>query len=136
MTLATLLPIPGAAKILLSYAFEEREDGGTHFEFRVAMPKPKDLPFYEQIWPTVHGNYNTGFQTLRQMLEENAGSPPVVEEPPVPMSAERFLTEPVHALWARFSGDEGRVAFEFGEPGAARQGAACRAVRSTDGSLR
>ena len=96
-TLATLLPIPGAPKILMTYAFEERADGGTHFEFRIARPKPKDMPFYQQIWPTVQGNYNTGFQTLREMLEEQAGSPAVVDEPPLPMSAERFLTEPVHA---------------------------------------
>jgi len=96
-TLATLLPIPGAPKILMTYAFEERKDGGTHFEFRVARPKPKDLPFYEQIWPTVQGNYTIGFQTLRAMIEEQAGSPAVVDEPPLPASAERFLTEPVHA---------------------------------------
>jgi len=45
----------------------------------------------------VQGNYTIGFQTLRAMLEEQAGSPAVVDEPPLPASAERFLTEPVHA---------------------------------------
>ncbi len=96
-TMETLLPIPGAPKILMSYAFDEREDGGTHFELRIAKPKPKDLPFYEQVWPTVQSNFNVGFQTLRLMLEEQKGSPAVVDEPPVPTSGERFLTQPVHA---------------------------------------
>jgi hypothetical protein len=32
--------------------FEDRDDGGTHFEFRIAKPKPKDLPFYERVKPT------------------------------------------------------------------------------------
>ena len=95
-TLTTLLPIPGAPKILMSYAFEEK-DGGTHFEFRVAKPKPKDLTFYEQIWPTVHSNYSFGFETLRAMLEERAKAPAVVDEPPLPASADRFLTQPLHA---------------------------------------
>ena len=59
----------------MTYAFEDLKDGGTHFEFRVAKPKPKDLPFHEQIWPTVQRNYAAGFETLRLMLEERAGSP-------------------------------------------------------------
>ena len=62
----------------------------------VEPPKPKDLPFYEQIWPTVHGNYTTGFDILHSMLAEEAGSPAVVDEPPMPASAEQFLTQPVH----------------------------------------
>ncbi len=45
LTLETLLSVPGTPKILMSYAFEEREDGGTHFELRIAKPKPQDLPF-------------------------------------------------------------------------------------------
>ncbi len=55
------------------------------------------LPFYEQVWPTVQGNSTIGFETLRLMLEEQAGSPAVVDEPLLPTSAERFLIEPVHA---------------------------------------
>ena len=84
-TVTTLLPIPGAPKILMSYTFDERENGGTHFEFRVARPKPKDLPFYEQIWSTVHGNYTVGFEILHSMLAEETGSPAVVDEPPMPL---------------------------------------------------
>ena len=88
---------PGRPKILMTYAFDDREDGGTHFELRIAKPKPKDLPFYEQVWPTVQSNYDVGFQTLRLMLEEQAGSPAVVNEPPVPASGKRFVAHPLHA---------------------------------------
>ena len=34
ITLTTLLPVPGAPKILMSYAFDERASGGAHFEVR------------------------------------------------------------------------------------------------------
>ena len=40
ITLTTLLPVP-APKILMSYAFDERADGGAHFEVRFAKPKPR-----------------------------------------------------------------------------------------------
>jgi hypothetical protein len=44
VTLTALLPIPGTPKILMSYTFEDGGDGGTHFEFRIANPKPKERP--------------------------------------------------------------------------------------------
>jgi uncharacterized protein YndB with AHSA1/START domain len=97
VTLTTLLPIPGAPKILMTYAFDERADGGTHFELRIAKPKPKDLPFYEQIWPAVQQNYDAGLGILRSMLEERTPASTVVDEPSLPVSHERFLTQPVHA---------------------------------------
>ncbi len=97
VTQTTLLPIPGAPKILMTYAFGERDDGGTHFEFRVAKPKPKDLRFYEQVWPTVQKNYDVGLEILRSMLEERAAASTVDDEPSLPVSRERFLTNPVQA---------------------------------------
>ena len=36
-------------------------------------------------------------EKLRQMLEGQDGAPATVEEPMLPVPAERFLTEPVHA---------------------------------------
>jgi hypothetical protein len=80
----------------MTYAFEERDDGGTHFEFRVARPKPKDLPFYEQVWPTVEKNFNVGFEILRTMLEERRAALEVADEPALPVSRARFATEPLH----------------------------------------
>jgi len=97
VTLAALLPIPGAPKILMTYAFEGRADGGTRFEVRFAKPKPKDLPFFERVWPTVHSNFDVGLDILRSMLEERAAASDVAGEPSIPVSRERFLTRPVHS---------------------------------------
>ena len=72
ITLTTLLPAPGAPKILMSYAFGERADGGTHFEVRFAKPKPKDLPFYEHVWPNVQTKFTGEFEILRALLAEQA----------------------------------------------------------------
>ena len=97
MTLTALLPIPGAAKILMTYAFEARPDGGTRLELRFARPKPKDLPFFEQVWPTVRNNFEIGLDIVRTMLEERASASDVAAEPLIPVSRERFLTQPVHS---------------------------------------
>ena len=96
VTLTALLPIPGAPKMLFSYAFEERDDGGAHFEFRVAPPKPKDLPFYERVRPTIEANFTAGFDILRTMAAERQAASTVENEPPLPVSRERFLTQPHH----------------------------------------
>ena len=97
VTLTALLPIPGAAKIQLTYAFERRADGGTHFELRFAKPKPKDLAFFEKVWPTVQGNFDIGLDILRSMIEERAAAPDAAAEPALPVSRDRFLTQPVHS---------------------------------------
>ena len=94
VTLTALLPIPGAAKMLFSYTFEDGSDGGTHFEFRIAKPKPKDLPFYESVKPAVLENLTAGFDILRTMVAEQATASPVEDEPPLPVSRDRFLTQP------------------------------------------
>jgi uncharacterized protein YndB with AHSA1/START domain len=72
MTLTTLLPVPGASKVLMSYAFEERADGGTHFELRFAKPKPKDQPFFDLIWPKAQDKFTGEFEILRALLAEQA----------------------------------------------------------------
>ena len=95
ITLTTLLPAPGAPKILMSYAFGERADGGTHFEVRFAKPKPKDLPFHEHVWPNVQAKFTGEFEILRALLAEQAEA--ASGEPPLPVSRERFLTQPIHA---------------------------------------
>jgi hypothetical protein len=97
ITRTTLLPVPGAPKILMSYAFDERAAGGTHFEVRFAKPKPKDLPFYENIWPNVQNKFTGEFEILRALLAEQAKAEAAADEPPLPVSRERFLARPVHA---------------------------------------
>ena len=94
ITLTTLLPAPGAPKILISHVFEELPDGGTHFEVRFAKPKPKDLPFFERIWPNVQKKFIGEFEILRAVLAEEAKA---TAEVPPPVSRERFRTPPAHA---------------------------------------
>ena len=101
LTLTTLLPMPGAPKVLMTYAFSEiagsaSPGGGTHIEIRVAKPKPKDKAFLEQVGAEFHKTITSEVATLRQMLEGQEGAPAVVEEPALPVSAERFLTQPVN----------------------------------------
>ena len=81
---------------MFSYTFEDRDDGGAHFEFRVATPKPKDLPFYERVRPTLEANFTAGFDILRTMAAERREASTAEDEPPLPVSRERFLTQPHH----------------------------------------
>ena len=97
LTLTTLLPIPDAPKVTMTYAFSESASGGTHIEIRVAKPKPKDKAFLEQVGPEFQKNITSEVATLRLMLEGQQGAVAGVEEPALPGSAERFLTKPVHA---------------------------------------
>lgn len=97
LTLTTLLPMPDAPKVLMTYAFSENASGGTHIEIRVAKPKPKDKAFLEQVGPEFQKNITNEVATLRQMLEGRYGVAAGVEEADLPVSSERFLTQPVQA---------------------------------------
>ena len=100
VTLTALLPIPDAPKILFSYVFEDGGDGGTHLEFRIAKPKLKDLPFYERVRPMTEANFAAGFDILGSMVAERLAASTGEDEPPLPLpvSQERFLTQPLRAL--------------------------------------
>jgi uncharacterized protein YndB with AHSA1/START domain len=100
LTLTTLLPLPDAPKVLMTYAFSElpgAAGAGTHIEIRVARPKPKDMAFLEQVGGEFHKTITSELAKLRQMLEGQEGPPAVVPEPALPASAGRFRTEPVSA---------------------------------------
>jgi hypothetical protein len=96
VTGTALLPILGAPKILFPYTFEER-GGGAHFEFRIAKPKPKDLPFYECMRPTLEVNFSAGFDILGIMVAEQLAASTGEDEPRLRVSRERFVTRPLHA---------------------------------------
>jgi uncharacterized protein YndB with AHSA1/START domain len=97
LTLTTLLPMPDAPKVLMTYAFLEGADGGTHVEIRVAKPKPKDRAFLEHVGAEFHKHITSEVATLRTMIEGQNGPPAAVEEPTLPVSGERFLTQPIQA---------------------------------------
>jgi hypothetical protein len=94
-TVSTLLPVPGAPKIMMTHAFQDRIDGATHIEMRVAKPKPKDKAFVDQAVAKFKGNITKAIGNLQLMLEEQQTSLSVIDEPPLIASSERFLTEPV-----------------------------------------
>ena len=94
-TVSTLLPIPGAPKIVMTRALQDRPNGVTHLEMRVAKPKPKDKAFVDQVGAKFKENITKAIGNLRQMLEGQQPSVAVIDEPPLMLSNERFLTEPV-----------------------------------------
>lgn len=94
LTLTTLLPIPDAPKVLMSYAFLHNADGHTHIEIRVAKAKPKDRAFLEHAVEEFRKNITREIATLRQILEQGDEARGAIDEPGLPLSAERFLTSP------------------------------------------
>jgi len=95
-TLATLLPVANAPKINLTFAFADNADGSTHIEIRVAKAKPKDRAFLEHACAEFEKNITREFASLRQMLERPEEPSAMTDEPALPVSAERFLTNPIH----------------------------------------
>ena len=93
--MSTLLPIPGAPKIMLTHAFQDRANGATHIEMRVAQPKPKDKAFVDQAGAKFKENITKAMGKLRLMVEDQKPSLAGIDEPPLMASGERFLTGPV-----------------------------------------
>jgi uncharacterized protein YndB with AHSA1/START domain len=69
LTLTTLLPMPNAPKVLMSYVFSETGDGSTHIEIRIAKAKPKDTAFLQHVVEEFSKNITQEITTLRGMLE-------------------------------------------------------------------
>jgi uncharacterized protein YndB with AHSA1/START domain len=69
LTLTTLLPVPNAPKVPMSYVFSETGNGGTRVEIRLARAKPKDTAFLEHVVEEFRKTITNEFATLRAMLE-------------------------------------------------------------------
>ena len=95
LTTSTLLPIPGAPKIIMTHALQDRADGGTHIEIRIGKPKPKDKAFVDQAGAKFKERVSNGIDSLRLTLEAQQASASSIDEPPLISSSERFLSEPV-----------------------------------------
>jgi hypothetical protein len=96
VTMATLVPMPNAPKVIVTYAFAEIPNG-TRVAIRVGKPKPKDMAFLEAAGPGFKANFDQSLKNLGLLLAGSSGTQPVVDEPALPTLSERFLTEPVHA---------------------------------------
>jgi uncharacterized protein YndB with AHSA1/START domain len=94
LTLTTLLPMPGAPKVLMTYAFLQT-DSGTHIEIRLAKPKPKDVAFLQQVGGVFQKNITSEVAKLQLLIESQPQSPTAVEEPVMPAPARRFLAQSV-----------------------------------------
>lgn len=95
LTLSTLLPIPGTPKIVMTRALQDRPNGTTHLEMRVAKPKPKDKAFVDQAGVKFNADITKAIGILRSLLEGRRISVTPMDEPPLTPSSERLLTEPV-----------------------------------------
>lgn len=89
LTLTTLLPMPDAPKVLMSYTFSENDGGGTHIEIRIAKPKPKDSAFLEHVVEVFRNNITNEIATLRQLLEGSQRDDGI-EEPELAALAQRL----------------------------------------------
>ena len=96
LTLTTLLPVPDAPKVLMTYAFTENADGGTHIEIRLARPKPEDRTFLEHVGAEFEKTITGEIAALRPMLEQEEETSGIIEEPALRAPAKRVPTQPVH----------------------------------------
>lgn len=62
----------------------------------MAKPKPKDEAFFVQFGPGLMKILESELATLKTVLEGEKASPAPIEEPILPPSARRFVTQPVH----------------------------------------
>ncbi len=70
LTLTTLLPMPGAPKVLMTYAFLESDGGGTHVEIRIGKAKPKDRPFLEHVVGEFQNTITREIDGLSRLLRQ------------------------------------------------------------------
>jgi uncharacterized protein YndB with AHSA1/START domain len=89
--------MPGAPPMLFTFVLTAKPDGGTHMETYVAMEEAADLPLYEHFRAVIEPGYIESGRRLTELLETKVKAELREEctEPPLPVSAQRFLTEPV-----------------------------------------
>jgi hypothetical protein len=92
-----VIPIPGAPKMLFTFVLTDREDGGTHLESYMGVENPADRAAYEPFRPMVEPGYIESGKRLTALLEAKVKAELKQEasEPMLPVSAGRFLSEPV-----------------------------------------
>jgi len=91
LTLTTLVPVPDAPKVPMSYAFIE-QGNGTKVEIRLSKPKPKDEALFDKIVGNFKEHITHEVDVLKGILKERLEATPAVEEPPMPPALEWFPT--------------------------------------------
>jgi uncharacterized protein YndB with AHSA1/START domain len=90
VTLTTLVPMPDAPKVPMSYAFLEQAGGGTKVEIRLAKPKPKDEAFFDKVVGNFKEHITHEVDVLKGILAEQVAA--AGEEPPLPETLGRTQT--------------------------------------------
>jgi uncharacterized protein YndB with AHSA1/START domain len=91
LTLTTLLPMPSAPKILMSYAFSENGNSVTHIEIRIAKAKAKDMAFLEHAVAEFRKNITNEIAKLSQLFEHADNLEAVHDVPKPSVLARRFF---------------------------------------------
>jgi len=96
-TVSIALPVPGAPRIVMTRALLDGPNGTTHFELRIAKPKPKDKAFVDGAVAKFAERMTQAIAGLRSMTEGKQPALGAIEEPSIKLSSGRFLTEPVRS---------------------------------------
>ncbi|HEY4138565.1 MAG TPA: DUF2652 domain-containing protein [Casimicrobiaceae bacterium] len=81
-TVSIRLPMPGAPAIVMTRALEDRPNGVTHLEMRVARPKAKDKDFVDHAGAKFAENLTNAIATLRSIVEGQQTHVATIDEPP------------------------------------------------------
>ena len=96
-TVRSQFPIPGTPKVAYSQVLEDRPDGGTHVDFRIGKPRPRDREAFLAMAPTLQGALDHMFAAILPLLEAEAEARRTGDGVEVPAGQGRFATEPVTA---------------------------------------
>ena len=75
LTLTTMLPMPAAPKVLMTYAFLESDGSGTHVEIRIGKAMPRDQPFVEQVVAEFRNTITREIEGLSRLLGQEDCDP-------------------------------------------------------------
>jgi hypothetical protein len=97
LTVRSQVPQPDWPRITYSQVLEERPDGGTHVEFRMAKPRPRDREAFLAMVPALEGMLDHSFAAIAPLLEAESEARRAGDGVEVPEGKGRFATEPVTA---------------------------------------
>lgn len=98
VTYRSLLPVPGAPKLLNTFQLSDLGDGRTRLEFRLARPRTrKDRAVAEDLAAALDGSIKADMAALESVLADARASARALEltEPELPLSRGRMVTEPI-----------------------------------------
>jgi uncharacterized protein YndB with AHSA1/START domain len=97
-TTRSTMPIPDVPKLIITEAFTPTERG-TRVDIVIARPEAADRNAFDRLTPIVRPLFERSIETLRVLLEEASAATDIAlaHEPPKPVSAARFATEPLTA---------------------------------------